>query len=164
MCPVKKSKIGAGLEDVLLFENPLVNCYKTNWEITRYFDWAIFNSFLFVYQRVPIIVGFHVGKSSIDQPVGIWNIYLNIYCFQRRIFHRPISQLLRAFSHSNNHHLAPKVPMVEAPLLKSVNPAKTCHFCGAFGCLGFCWKMTPAWCRTSGENLNLSSWKQHVWV
>jgi hypothetical protein len=48
VCPVKKSKIGAGLEDVLLFENPLVNCYKTNWEITRYFDWAIFNSFLYV--------------------------------------------------------------------------------------------------------------------
>ena len=51
-----------------------------------------------------------------------------------------------------------KCPWLRLPLLKSVNPAKTCHFCGAFG-WGFCWKMTPAWCRT----YTIYTQKSNIW-
>ena len=54
----------------------LVNCDKKLWKITmfhgkiHYFDWAIFNSFLYVYQRVsheiPSSSGFIEGDSAVS--------------------------------------------------------------------------------------------------
>ena len=60
---------------------PLVNVYRTNWTITisnghiNYFDWASFNSFLYVYQRL-VLLGVSINgtpKWMVYTGTSHWN-------------------------------------------------------------------------------------------
>ena len=67
---------------------PLVNVNKKLWKITmfngkiHYFDWVIFNSFLYVYQRIICYIAIEHGPFIVDFPMknGDFPVrYVNVY-------------------------------------------------------------------------------------